>query len=65
MQVMVNFVPDFSSNKLPGEELFCVFSNENMDIEVKAVLETNMCSVSEVIGQLSGISLSILLNICT
>ena len=59
---MVNFVPDFSVNKLPGEELFCVFSNENMDIEVKAVLETDMCSVSEVIGQLSGISLSMLLD---
>ena len=58
---MVNFVPGFSVNKLREEELFCVFSNEN--IEVKAVLETDMCSVSEVIGQLSGISLSLLLNI--
>ena len=44
--------------RLPGEKIFCIFTNKTMNIEVKTLLEMEICSVAEVLKKVGDISLS-------
>ena len=71
LQISVEFTPPLTISKLSGEEYFCVFTNEEKNIEIKSIIDDdNYCNVTEVISKLDDISLSefkthIYENICS
>ena len=44
--------------RLPGEKIFCIFTNKTMNIGVKTRLGMEICNVAEVLEQVEDISLS-------
>ena len=59
LQISVEFTPPLTISKLSGEEYFCVFTNEDKNIEIKSIIDdNNYCSVTDVISELNNISLS-------
>ena len=52
-------VPSLDTLKsLPGKKIFCIFTNQTMNVGVKTQLKMEICSVAEVLEQVEDISLS-------